>query len=406
MKTITVVGASLAGLYAATELRSQGFDGTLRIVGDEPHRPYDRPPLSKGFLTGDLSPAQLALAEPEDEAGLDAEWLTGHRATGLDVRERTVVLDDGRRLGTDGLVIATGASARRLPGPRYDGVHTLRTLDDAVALRGELARGPRHVVVIGGGFIGAEVASSCQATGHHVTVVEAARTPLIGQLGEEMAAECAKLHGDHGVSLFCGTGVERLHGEPDGRGRQRVCAVELSDGRVLSADVVVVGIGASPNTGWLEGSGLALGDGVLCDGGGLTDVPGVAAAGDVARTAGVRHEHWTNATAQASAVARNLLAGTALEVPSRPPYFWSDQYGVRIQFAGRRGAADTVRVVEGSPEDRSFLAVYEDGDRTTAVLALNRPRSFGRLRKRLAAGTAGAAGVAEAAGAGVQASAV
>lgn len=387
MKTITVVGASLSGLYAATELRSQGFDGTLRIIGDEPHRPYDRPPLSKGYLTGELSRDQLALAEPEDEADLAAEWLTGHRAAGLDLHQRTVVLDDGRRLPTDGLVIATGASARMLPGADYAGVHTLRTLDDAEALRGELTDGQRHVVVIGGGFIGAEVASSCRAGGHHVTVVEAAKTPLIGQLGEEMAAECANLHDDHGVSLFCGTGVESLHGgEPDADGRQRVSAVELSDGRVINADVVVVGIGAGPNTGWLEGSGLALGDGVLCDGGGLTDVPGIAAAGDVARAGGVRHEHWSNATAQAGAAARNLLAGTTLDVPTRPPYFWSDQYGVRIQFAGQRGAGDTVRVIEGSPQDRSFLAAYEDGDRTTAVLALNRPRSFTKLRKRMSAG--------------------
>lgn len=391
LRTVTVVGASLAGLYAATELREQGFDGTLRIVGDEPHRPYDRPPLSKGFLTGELSRAHLALTGPEEEAALDAEWLTGHRAHGLDMRERAVVLDDGRRLRTDGLVIATGAAARTLPGTGAGtpagplaGVHTLRTLDDAEALRGELAAAHRHVVVIGAGFIGAEVASSCAASGHHVTVVEAAPMPLAAQLGPDMAAECAKLHGDHGVSLFCGAGVAALRGAQC-RNERRVSGVELTDGRVLPADVVVVGVGARPHTDWLEDSGLALDDGVVCDAGGRTAVPAVVAAGDVARAGGARAEHWTHATAQARVAARNLLAGSLVEEDHRPPYFWSDQYGVRVQFAGRRAPTDTVRVVEGSPDDRSFLAVYENATGTTAVLALNRPRAFTRLRRGLGA---------------------
>lgn len=179
MRTVTVVGASLSGLYAARELRAQGFDGRLVIVGDEIHEPYDRPPLSKDFLTGRADESRLALTDAEERAGLDAEWLLGVRARGLDARDRTVLLDDGRTVSTDGVVIATGASARRLPGDGLTGVHTLRTLDDARVLRAELVHGPRRVVVIGGGFIGAETASSCAGLGHDVTVVEAAPLPLV-----------------------------------------------------------------------------------------------------------------------------------------------------------------------------------------------------------------------------------
>ncbi|NLU69919.1 FAD-dependent oxidoreductase [Streptomyces sp. HNM0574] len=389
MRTITVVGASLAGLYTATALRDQGFDGRLVIAGDEPHRPYDRPPLSKGFLTGDLTREQIALAPAEDEAALDAEWLLGARARRLEPGSRTVEFEDGRRVTTDGLVIATGAAARWLPGERLAGVHTLRTLDDAEALGAELSAGQRQIVVIGGGFIGAEVASSCAAGGHLVTVVEAALQPLIGQLGEAMAHECAKLHADHGVQLLCGTGVASLL--DDGAGRVR--GVELSDGRTLDADVVVVGIGASPSTGWLEDSGLPLDDGVVADAGCVTPVPGIVAVGDVVRTAGSRAEHWSSATAQAGIAARNLLAGATVETHRPLPYFWSDQYGTRLQFAGRHRPGDTVRIAEGSPDDRSFLAVYENPETggTTAALALNRPRAFTRTRRALARETLPAA---------------
>lgn len=212
MRTVTVVGASLSGVYAARELRTQGFDGRLVIVGDEPHRPYDRPPLSKDFLTGRADEDQLALTDAEETAELDAEWLLGVRARGLDARGRTVLLDNGRTVSTDGVVIATGASARRLPGDDLAGVHTLRTLDDARALREELTRGPLRVVVIGGGFIGAETASSCAALGHDVTVVEAAPLPLVPHLGPDMAAVCAALHRRGGVSLVTGVGVAGLRG--------------------------------------------------------------------------------------------------------------------------------------------------------------------------------------------------
>ncbi|MGW7793490.1 NAD(P)/FAD-dependent oxidoreductase, partial [Streptomyces tricolor] len=289
MRTVTIVGASLAGLYAARELRAQGFDGRLVIVGAEPHHPYDRPPLSKDFLLGRADENRLALADPEETAALDAEWLLGVRARGLDTRGRTVLLGDGRTVSTDGVVIATGAAARRLPGDSLAGVHTLRTLDDARALRADLTRGPRRVVVIGGGFIGAETASSCARLRHAVTVVEAAPLPLVPQFGARMAAVCAALHRRGGVELVTGTGVAAL------RGTATVTGVDLTDGRTLPADVVIVGIGAVPHTSWLTGSALALHDGVLCDDGCVTALPQVVAVGDVARAGGTRAERCPSA---------------------------------------------------------------------------------------------------------------
>ncbi|MEU0853218.1 FAD-dependent oxidoreductase [Streptomyces flaveolus] len=383
MRTVTVVGASLSGLYAARELRAQGFDGRLVVVGDEPHRPYDRPPLSKDFLTGRADEDRLALTDAEETAELDAEWLLGVRARGLDPRGRTVLLGDGRTVSTDGVVIATGASARRLPGDSLTGVHTLRTLDDARALREELTRGPRRVVVIGGGFIGAETASSCAALGHAVTVVEAAPLPLVAPLGTEMAAVCAALHRRGGVDLVTGASVAALHGT------DAVTAVALADGRALPADVVVAGIGAMPNTSWLAGSALALHDGVLCDDGCVTALPEVVAVGDVARVGGTRAEHWTSATEQPRVAVTNLLAGHTVESLRPVPYFWSDQYGARIQFAGRRQEGDTVRVteggiVDGAPAEDGFLARYERDGRTTAVLSVDRPRPFAAARRELA----------------------
>ncbi|MGW5331865.1 NAD(P)/FAD-dependent oxidoreductase [Streptomyces bauhiniae] len=377
MRTVTIVGASLAGLYAARELRAQGYDGRLVVIGDEPHPPYDRPPLSKDFLTGRADEDQLALTDAEETADLDAEWLLGVRARGLDTRARTVLLEDGRTLPTDGLVIATGAKARQLPG-----AHTLRTLDDARALRTRLAQGAQRVVVIGGGFIGAETAASCAALGHDVTVLEAAPLPLLPQLGPAMAAVCATLHRRGGVRLRTGIGVTRL-------GRTGpATAVELADGHTLTADIVIAGIGAVPNTAWLADSTLALGDGVLCDEGCVTALPQVVAVGDVARAGGVRAEHWTSATEQPRVAVTNLLAGRTLARLRSVPYFWSDQYGSRIQFAGRYQAGDTVRVTEGElsdegPGDGGFLARYERGGTTVAVLAVDRPRPFTRARRAL-----------------------
>ncbi|WP_405891248.1 FAD-dependent oxidoreductase [Streptomyces sp. NBC_00133] len=386
MRTVAVVGASLAGLSAARSLRKQGYDGRLVVIGDEPHRPYDRPPLSKEFLAGKIGEVDLALeAEGED---LRAEWLLGVRAAGFDRGDRAVRLADGRSVRADGVVIATGATARMLPGGEgLAGVHTLRTLDDARALRADLALGGR-LVVIGGGFIGAEVASTAYGMGLDVTVVEAARTPLAGPLGEVMGGVVSTLHADHGVRLLCGVGVKGLSGQT------RVEAVLLEDGRSIPADTVVVGVGARPCVEWLDGSGVELDDGVKCGVDGRTSVAGVVAVGDCASWydpyAGIhrRVEHWTGARERPDAAVATLLSGgAATPAAPKPPYFWSDQYGVRIQFAGHSAGADSVTVEEGLPDERSFLAVYRRSGHPVAVLGMNQPRLFTRWRKQLAAAT-------------------
>ncbi|MFI6546697.1 NAD(P)/FAD-dependent oxidoreductase [Streptomyces prunicolor] len=386
MRTVAVVGASLAGLSAARSLRKQGYDGRLVVIGDEPHRPYDRPPLSKEFLAGTVSEDDLLL-EMDDE-DLRAEWLLGARAVGLQVDgvERVLLLDDGREVRADGVVVATGAVARNLPGTDgLAGVHTLRTLDDARALRDELALGGR-LVVIGGGFIGAEVASTAYALGLDVTVIEAAPTPLAGPLGETMGGVVSALHEAHGVRLLCGVGVKGLSGEA------RVDAVLLEDGRTVPADMVVVGVGARPCVEWLEGSGVELDNGVKCGADGRTSLAGVVAVGDCANwydpRAGShrRVEHWTGARERPDAAVAALLSWGAVEATApRPPYFWSDQYGVKIQFTGHAAGADSVTVEEGAPGDRSFLAVYRCAGQPVAVLAMNQPRLFMRWRKQLAA---------------------
>ncbi|MEW2115191.1 FAD-dependent oxidoreductase [Streptomyces sp. NPDC005474] len=384
MRTVAVVGASLAGLSAARSLRNQGYDGRLVVIGDETHRPYDRPPLSKEFLAGTLGEADLGLET--DGEDLRAQWLLGTRATGLDRTDRSVRLADGRDIRADGIVIATGAAARTLPGADgLTGVHTLRTLDDARALRDELARGGR-LVVIGAGFIGAEVASTAYALGLDVTVIEAAPTPLAGPLGETMGAVVSGLHTDHGVRLLCGVGVKGLSGEG------QVEAVLLADGRSVPADIVVVGVGARPCVDWLAGSGVDLENGVKCGADGRTSLAGVVAVGDCANWydprvgAHRRVEHWTGALERPAAAVATLLAGGAVEtgVP-RPPYFWSDQYGVKIQFVGHAGVADSVAVEEGAVGDRNVLAVYRRAGEPVAVLGMNQPRLFVRWRKQLAA---------------------
>lgn len=384
MRTVAVVGASLAGLSAARALRQRGYDGRLVVIGDESHRPYDRPPLSKEFLAGAIGEGDLALERDDEE--LRAEWVLGVRATGLDRTERAIRLAGGREIRADGVVVATGAAARTLPGTDgLAGVHVLRTVDDARALRDDLARGGR-LVVIGGGFIGAEVASTAYALGLDVTVIEAAPTPLAAPLGEAMGRVVSALHTDHGVRLLCGVGVKGLSGE------RRVDAVLLEDGRSVPADTVVVGVGARPCVDWLEGSGVALDNGVKCGADGRTSVAGVVAVGDCANwydpRTGIhrRVEHWTGALERPDAAVATLLAHGATEpgVP-RPPYFWSDQYGVKIQFVGHAAGADSVTVEEGSTDDRSFLAVYRRAGRPVAALGMNQPRLFTRWRKQFTA---------------------
>ncbi|RKT88896.1 Reductase C-terminal [Saccharopolyspora antimicrobica] len=384
MRTIAVVGASLAGLTATRALRDQGFEGRIVVIGEEARAPYDRPPLSKEFLAGKFSEADLELSTPEDDA-LEAEWRLGRTATGLDTGDRAVVLDDGERIAADGVVVATGARARSLRGELPDGVHTLRTFDDAVALREELVPGAR-LVIIGAGFIGSEIASTAVGLGVEVDVVEAARVPLLKPLGAEMGEVCAGLHATEGVRLHTGAMLAELVGG------ERVTAVRLSDGRELPADVVVVGIGAEPCVEWLHGSGVDLDDGVVTDAQGATNVPGVFAVGDCANShrnylgSSRRLEHWTNAVQQPVAAASALL-GRSYEPPAHHevPYFWSDQYGHKIQFAGHRTEGSRIEVLEGSLEALDFLALYrgQDGN-PEAVLAIDRARPFGRWRRQLA----------------------
>jgi NADPH-dependent 2,4-dienoyl-CoA reductase/sulfur reductase-like enzyme len=391
MRSVTIVGASLAGLSAARALREQSYDGPITIVGDECRPAYDRPPLSKEFLAGTMSEADIALVTPEDDA-LGLRWRLGRSAVRLDLAGAAVVLDDGERIVSGGVVIATGAWARQLPGPARHGVHTLRTLEDAMALRAELLPGSR-LVVIGAGFIGSEIASTARNLGVQVTVVEVMATPLAGPLGTEMGAVCAALHAEHGVRLITGAGTAELAGDT------RVRAVRLADGRELPADLVVAGIGAVPCVGWLAGSGLPVNGGVLTDEWCATPAPGVVAVGDCASshnryTGGVlRLEHWTNAQRQPAIAAATLLGrDAAAPATAMVPYFWSDQYGCRLQFAGHRQEGDQVHIVEGRPADRRFVAVYRRGESPVAVFAMNQPKEFNRRRRQLAAAMAPLAG--------------
>ena len=311
LRSVVIVGASLAGHATARALRHQGFDGSLTLIGAETHRPYDRPPLSKDFLTGALTEDDLAL-EGSDE-NLDAEWLLGRRATALDTASRTVTLEDGTRVEGDAVVVATGSAARRLPRTP-PGVLTLRTLDDAVALRAALQPGAR-LVVIGAGFIGAEVAATAAARGLDVTVVEAADTPLAGPLGTWVGAAVAGLHARNGVRLICGVPVATV------TGTDRPTGVTLADGTHLPADVVVAGVGAAPAVDWLAGSGLDLSNGLVCSSLGATVRPRRLGRGRLRRLA--RHRPrgrpsgWS--TGPTPGTGRSRWPARCSAVPRRPP---------------------------------------------------------------------------------------
>jgi NADPH-dependent 2,4-dienoyl-CoA reductase/sulfur reductase-like enzyme len=385
-----VVGASLAGLRAAESLRRGGHDGPLTILGAERHRPYDRPPLSKQILTGKAGPEQLAL--PVDDE-LEADWLLGMSAAGLDLDRGLVVVTGGDEVAFDQLVIATGAHPRTLlsarPGP---GVFYLRTVEDALALRDELQHASR-AVVIGAGFIGLEVAASARQIGAGVTVVEALPVPLERALGPQMGQTIAELHRRHDVDVRLGVGVEGLVGGSRAEG------VRLADNTVVLADLVVVGIGVAPATSWLDGSGVDLSDGVLCDDRlhVLVDGrphPDVVAAGDVCRWTHprygrtVRIEHWTNAAEQGEAAARSLLEGEAAPPYAPTPYFWSDQYGLKLQFVGDALPDDEVAVIEGNPAEDRFVATYGRDGRLVAALGLRRPARIMALQRMIAEGAA------------------
>lgn len=379
MRTVAVVGASLAGLRSVEELRGQGFDGRIVVIGEEVYAPYDRPPLSKAFLAGTLPAEDLSLSDED----FGAEWHLGVRAERIDPSSGSIHLSSGEVLRTDGVVIATGGRPRTLPGTEaLAGVHTLRTIDDALALQADL-RPAARVVVVGAGWIGSEVASTCRSLGHDVTVVEAAPVPMERALGPVLGALCAELHADHGVDLRLGIGVESF-----AHNGTRVTGVVLRDGSHLPADVVVAGIGMAPATDWLHGSGLGVDNGVLCDTGCVTAIPSVVAVGDVARYrtpsgSHVRHEHWTNASEQPVVAVRNLLAGTTLETFRPSGYVWSDQYGVRLQLAGDTSGADEIAVIDGSPDDRKFVAEFRRAGLAIGVLAMNNAKLFGRLRRQL-----------------------
>jgi 3-phenylpropionate/trans-cinnamate dioxygenase ferredoxin reductase subunit len=389
VRSIVVVGASLAGLRAAEALREAGFDGAITVVGDEPHLPYDRPPLSKQVLAGDWDLDRVALTGAGVGGGPDLrlDWRLGERAVALDVAARSVSLASGERLGFDGLVVATGATPRTLPGTAgLAGVHLLRTVDDCLALRADLDRTPRRVVVVGAGFIGAEVAATCRGRGLEVTLLEALPVPLGRVFGPELGTVFADLHRDHGVDVRLGAGVAGI----DGQGR--VERVRLRDGGALDADVVVVGIGVVPNTDWLEGSGLTVADGVQCDQTCLA-APGVVAAGDVARWPNprfgqvMRVEHWENAVTQGQHAGRRLVAGDEAAPPYAPvPWFWSDQYDRKIQLAGVCAPGDQVEVVEGSLAERRFVAFFGRAGRLVGVLGFNRPRPVMQYRNLIAEG--------------------
>lgn len=377
-RRLVVVGASLAGLRVVEGVRDAGFDGEVTLVGDEGLAPYDRTVLSKGFLEPGADPDPPLYRGAEAlRRELGADLLLGAPAHGLDPRSRTVRAGD-RTVGYDALVIATGVRPRR-PGWAVGlaGVHVLRTVADARALRASLARSSR-VVVVGGGFVGSEVASSARSLGAEVTLVEAMAAPLTGALGPEAGRVCADLHRAHGTRVRCGVTVTGLDGG------ERVERVLFSDGSVTDADTVVVGVGSLPNTEWLHGSGVSLGDGVECDASLRTSVPGVYAVGDVARWYNpflgrrTRAEHWTSAAAQAAAVARSVATGGPGGPHESVPYFWSEWYGKRIQFAGEAEADQTVFV--GAASQHDFVCLYRRGDRITGALTVGRKGAIAKYR--------------------------
>jgi 3-phenylpropionate/trans-cinnamate dioxygenase ferredoxin reductase component len=368
-QTDVIVGASLAGAKAAATLREQGFDRRVVLVGAEDERPYERPPLSKDYLRGEVGREKVYVHDEGFYADQDIELILGRSVVSLDTGRQEVALDDGELLRYDRLLLTTGAEPRRLsiPGADLDGVLYLRSVRDSDALRERLDRGG-SVVVVGAGWIGAEVAASARQRGLEVTVVEPASVPLERVLGTELGAVYRDIHTDHGVRMLLGTGVEAFEGD------ESVERVRTGDGRKLDCDFVVVGVGVEPRTRLAEQAGISVDNGILVDERLQTAVPGVFAAGDVANAhhpffgERIRVEHWANALNQGPAVARNMLGeGTAYE---RLPYFFSDQYDVGMEYSGFARRWDRV-IFRGDPATREFVAFWLVGDRVVAGMNVN-----------------------------------
>jgi 3-phenylpropionate/trans-cinnamate dioxygenase ferredoxin reductase subunit len=368
-RTFVIVGASLTGAKAAEALREEGFDERIILIGAEDERPYERPPLSKDYLRGEAGREKVYVHDEGFYAAHDIELNLGRVAVGLDTATRELTLDDGEQLRYDQLLLATGARARRLPipGADLDGVLYLRTVEDSDALRDRLDRGGT-VVVIGAGWIGAEVAASARQRGLEVIVLDPLTVPLERVLGTEVGTIYRDIHTDHGVQMLMGTGVEAFEGATS------VEAVRASDGRLLDCDFVVVGVGVQPRTELAEQAGIAVNNGILVDEHLKTSAPGVFAAGDVANAhhpfygERIRVEHWANALHQGPIAARNMLGHS--DAYERLPYFFSDQYDIGMEYAGFARNWDRV-VFRGDPASREFIAFWIAGDRVVAGMNLN-----------------------------------
>jgi NADPH-dependent 2,4-dienoyl-CoA reductase/sulfur reductase-like enzyme len=399
---VVIVGASLASLRAAESLRSNGFDGTITAIGNESRGLYDRPPLSKKFLAGEWDADRIALRKQEEISALKVDWRFGTTATALDAHTKTVTTTAGN-FTYDACIIATGGTVRRLPNqPNHTGIHTLRTISDAEALRDDLAPG-KKLVVIGAGFIGLEAAATAKAKGCDVTVLEGLPAPLIRGLGEDMGRTVARVHHDNGVTIRCNVRVEEILGGPHVTGVR--ITTEHNTTEIVDADIVLVGIGVAPATDWLANSGLTINDGIVCDEH-LQCAPNVFVAGDITRWPNalfsdieptMRVEHWTTAAEQGAHAATNavaLLNNQPLTPYAAVPFFWSDQFTSRIQFLGRGTNATDVRIVAGNPDDGKFAAAYFANDRLTAVLGVSMPKAVMPARKLLQEHTSTAQAIA------------
>ncbi|WP_129358461.1 NAD(P)/FAD-dependent oxidoreductase [Rothia uropygioeca] len=385
LRHIVVVGTGATGLGVLETLRRGGYDGQITMVGDETALPYDRPPLSKRFLTGEWNQEQLNLRSEESLSELSAGWMSGCRASGLDTHQRRLFLDDGTAISYDELVIATGVRPRWLPLTEHlDGAHVLRTVGDAIELRQALTDNP-ELVVVGGGFLGAETAAAVATLGCEVTLLSSEDAPLAGALGSEVATVLAARHHQHGVRIEQGR-AERVSLTPDGS----VDGILLEDGRHLPGKNVLMTIGSHPNVEWLEGSGIPADRTVECDERGQV-APGVWAAGDVAAWwhpemgRSVCLEHRTNATEQGMNVARSILGQPP--IARSVPYVWSDQYDVKVQVYGFPRDADSFEVVDGNLDDGKFTAVYGKDGVVCAAVGANMARSLRPLRTHVAART-------------------